>query len=124
MHGSDANTWDKLVALKQKQIADDIPLEWRLPSTLIEKYRKPDVNLIASDVVQSAGLLSQVELQITETKSATEIARQLKAGELSSIAVTTAFSKRAAIAQQLVCSTSSGISTRLSLTSLTDIMLD
>jgi amidase len=124
MHGSDANTWDKLVALKQKQIADDIPLEWRLPSTLIEKYRKPDVNLIASDVVQSAGLLSQVELQITETKSATEIARQLKAGELSSVAVTTAFSKRAAIAQQLVCSTSSGISTRLSLTSLTDIMLD
>jgi amidase len=124
MHGSDANTWDKLVALKQKQIADDIPLEWRLPSTLIEKYRKPDVNLIASDVVQSAGLLSQVELQITETKSATEIARQLKAGELSSVAVTTAFSKRAAIAQQLVCSTSSEISTRLSLTSLTDIMLD
>ena len=38
MHGSDTDTWDKLVALKQKQIADDIPLEWRLPSTLIEKF--------------------------------------------------------------------------------------
>ena len=124
MHGSDTDTWDKLVALKQKQIADDIPLEWRLPSSLVEKYRKPGVNLIASDVLKHAGILSSVELQITETKSATEIARQLKAGELSSIAVTTAFSKRAAIAQQLVCSTSSGISTRLSLTSLTDIMLD
>lgn len=104
MHGSDTDTWEKLVALKHKQIADDIPLEWRLPSTLIEKYRKPGVNLIASDVVQSAGLLSQVEMQITETKSATEIAHQLKTGLLSSVAVTTAFSKRAAIAQQLVCS--------------------
>jgi amidase len=109
MHGSDADTWDKLVALKQKQIANDIPLEWRLPSTLIEKYRKPGVNLIASDVLQSTGILSSVELQITETKSATEIARELKTGELSSLAVTTAFAKRAAIAQQLVCSTSSRI---------------
>lgn len=109
MHGSDTDSWDKLVALKQKLIADDIPLEWRLPSTLIEKYRKPGVNLIASDVLQSADFLSPVELQITETKSATEIARQLKTGELSSIAVTTAFSKRAAIAQQLVCSMSSEI---------------
>lgn len=107
MHGSDTDSWEKLVALKQQQIADDIPLEWRLPSTLIEKYRKPGVNLIASDVLQSAGFLSPVELQIAETKSATEIARQLKTGELSSVSVTTAFSKRAAIAQQLVCSTSS-----------------
>ena len=114
MHGSDKDTWDKLVALKQKQIADDIPLEWRLPSTLIEKYRKTGVNLIASDVVQSAGLLSPTELQITETKSATEVARQLKTGELTSVAVTTAFSKRAAIAQQLVCSTFLRIQTRLS----------
>ena len=114
MHGSDTDSWDKLVALKQKQIADDIPLEWRLPSTLIEKYRKTGVNLIASDVVQSAGLLSPTELQITETKSATEIARQLKTGELTSVAVTTAFSKRAAIAQQLVCSTCLRIQTRLS----------
>lgn len=102
MHGSDTDTWDKLVALKQKQIADDIPLEWRLPSSLVEKYRKPGVNLIASDVLKNAGILSSVELQITETKSATEIARQLKTGELSSLAVTTAFAKRAAIAQQLV----------------------
>ena len=109
MHGSDTDSWDKLVALKQKQIADDIPLEWRLPSTLIEKYRKPGVNLIASDILKSADFLSPVELQITESKSATEIARQLKTGELSSVAVTTAFSKRAAIAQQLVCSTPSEI---------------
>jgi amidase len=123
MHGSDADTWDKLVALKQKQIADDIPPEWRLPSTLIEKYCKPGVNLIASDVVQSAGLLSQVELQITETKSATEIARQLKTGELSSVAVTTAFSKRAAIAQQLVCRHLPQ-SQHFSLIRETDIMLD
>ena len=113
MHGSDTDSWDKLVALKQKQIADDIPLEWRLPSTLIEKYRKPGVNLIASDILQSAGFLSPVELQITETESATELARQLETGELSSVAVTTAFSKRAAIAQQLVCSTPSEIQTLL-----------
>jgi amidase len=103
MHGNDVDPWEKLVELKQKQIADDIPLEWRLPSTLIEKYRKPGVNLIASDVLQNAAFLSPVELQITETKSATELARQLKTGELTSVDVTTAFSKRAAIAQQLVC---------------------
>ena len=103
MHGSDTDTWDKLVALKQKQIADDIPLEWRLPSSLVEKYRKPGVNLIASDILRDAGILSSDKLQITETSSATEIARQLKTGELTFVAVTTAFAKRAAIAQQLVC---------------------
>jgi len=115
MHGSDTDTWDKLVALKQKQIADDIPLEWRLPSSLVEKYRKPGVNLIASDVLKHAGILSSVELQITETKLATEIARQLKTGELSSLAVTTAFAKRAAIAQQLVRSTFARMEKPLSL---------
>lgn len=120
MHGSEADTWDKLVELKQKQIADDIPLEWRLLSTLIEKYRRPGINLILSDVLKGAGFLSHVELQITETKSATEIAHQLKTGELSSAAVTTAFSKRAAIAQQLVCSASSRTPTPLHLSNTWD----
>jgi len=102
MHGSNTNTWQELVALKQNSIADDIPLEWRLPSTLIEKYRKPGINLLASDVLQNAGFLSSAELQITEIVSATELAHQLQKGDLSSVQVTTAFAKRAAIAQQLV----------------------
>lgn len=104
MHGSDSKTWQELVALKQKSIANDIPPEWRLPMSLMEKYRKPGINLIASDVLQSAGFLTSEELQTTETKSATQLTLQLQKGELSSVQVTTAFAKRAAIAQQLVCS--------------------
>ena len=106
MHGSDAKTWQELVAMKQESIANDIPPEWRLPTSLMEKHRKPGVNLIASDVLQSAGFLTSSELQITETNSATELALQLQKGKLSSVQVTTAFAKRAAIAQQLVSSPS------------------
>lgn len=49
-----------------------------------------------------SGIMTDVELAITES-SAVDLVTQLADGELTSIAVTTAFCKRAALAHQLVC---------------------
>lgn len=52
-------------------------------------------------VPKSCGILTSEELAITES-SAVDLVSQLAAGKLTSVAVTTAFCKRAAIAHQLV----------------------
>ena len=92
--------WETLVAKKQEQLSkDSIPAEWRLPQDL----KLPDkVHVIAADVPRLSGLLSKDELDITEKYSAGQLAQKLATGEFTSLAVTTAFCKRAAIAQQLV----------------------
>ena len=54
------------------------------------------------DMPRKCGLLSEQELQITEDYEVTALIAALASGKLTSLAVTTAFSKRAAIAQQLV----------------------
>lgn len=50
---------------------------------------------------KKAFLLSPQEMQITETTDVTILLRKLASRELSSVQVTTAFAKRAALAQQL-----------------------
>jgi len=53
------------------------------------------------DYPKKSGILSAEELTITES-SATDLVAQLASGKLTSVAVTTAFYKRAALAHQLV----------------------
>lgn len=50
---------------------------------------------------RQSGILTEEELSITES-SATQLVRDIAAGKLTSVAVTTAFCKRAALAHQLV----------------------
>lgn len=54
------------------------------------------------DVPAKCGLLTARELEITETVDVDVILRKLSAAEWSSVEVTTAFLKRATVAQQLV----------------------
>ncbi|KAH7873758.1 amidase signature domain-containing protein [Lentinula edodes] len=78
-----------------------IPADLRLPLDFIASYPA------GSDVLNAAatsGLLSEKELQITDTSSdATAILSAIKNKDVTAVEVLTAFMKRAAIAHQLLC---------------------
>ncbi|EHY58740.1 hypothetical protein HRR83_007464 [Exophiala dermatitidis] len=97
--------WQKKVAQKQQQCRESIPEAWRLPPSILESLVFPlDANpnrLLDMDIPRKSGILSPRELMITEENTVPELLAKLASGEFSSLEVTTAFSKRAAIAQQL-----------------------
>ena len=99
---STTNDWRTLVARKREQLDDQIPSEWRLTERFLATIPTSG-RLIEADVIRGSGILSEIELDITENYSATELLVELSKGNRSSVQVTTAFCKRAAIAQQLVC---------------------
>jgi amidase len=93
--------WRALVAAKRKQLDSQIPLEWRLSDDFLASV-PADGHLIEADLVRQSGILADKELDITESYSAVDLLQRLSGGGFSSVDVTTAFCKRAAIAQQLV----------------------
>lgn len=99
---STTDDWRTLVARKRKQLDAQIPSEWRLTDTFLATI-PANGRLIEADVIRGSGILSERELSITENYSATELLDELSKGKINSVEVTTAFCKRAAIAQQLVC---------------------
>jgi amidase len=80
------------LALRQAKI----PIEWLL------KDIPGDHVLDVMDIPRKCGILSERELDITEKYDATSLVEKLAVGALSSVEVTKAFCKRAAVAQQLV----------------------
>jgi amidase len=87
--------WRDIAARKKAEQQARIPDTWRLPES---------TNFEQSNVLQvprQSGILTDIELQITEEYDATELVDELAKGNLSSSDVATAFCKRAAIAQQL-----------------------
>ncbi|KXJ90342.1 amidase signature domain-containing protein [Microdochium bolleyi] len=99
--------WQELVATHRKLQKSRIPQEWHLSESQLAELTRADneesrgVDLITTKAAQQANVLSAKEIEITESYTATELLSQLAAGTLSSVEVTTAFCKRAAIAQQL-----------------------
>ncbi|KAB8264733.1 amidase signature domain-containing protein [Aspergillus pseudonomiae] len=93
-----ATTWEQKAKSKQTQTVAEIPPEWTLPAAVL-------LNSAANvlDVPRTCGLLTEKEIHITEDYDATGLLEKLAAGGFSSVEVTTAFCKRAAIAQQLTC---------------------
>ncbi|KAK2803828.1 hypothetical protein FQN50_006835 [Emmonsiellopsis sp. PD_5] len=87
--------WKELVREKRRQQAESIPTDWRLPSI-------PNDFTNSCDVIESCGILSNEEKEITNTTDVRKLLVLLASGNLSSVQVTTAFSKRAAIAHQLI----------------------
>ena len=85
--------WEDIAAERKAQVQDAIPQEWRLKEV-------PAGDSVMS-VPKDSGILTPEELAITESY-AVDLVRDLAAGKLSSVAVTTAFCKRAALAQQTV----------------------
>lgn len=87
--------WKTLcIQRKQKQL-DSIPSQWlvKVPE---------DSRSSVMDFPLRAGLLTPLEIEITETVDLDVLLSRLALGVWSSVEVTTAFYKRAIIAQQLV----------------------
>ncbi|KAL6310386.1 general amidase [Sparassis latifolia] len=87
--------WKDLVAEKRLRQEDSIPKEWLISVP-------PDSVLDVRNVPQECGRLSARELDITNTVDVAVLLKKLATAEWSSVEVTTAFYKRAIIAQQLV----------------------
>ncbi|KAJ5295132.1 hypothetical protein N7508_009953 [Penicillium antarcticum] len=92
-------TWQDKCAAKQAEAAAKIPIDWRLSAEILQQVDKNELDIL--DVPSKCVILSRRELAITELPDATTLRDKLATQELSCIDVTTAFCKRAAIAQQL-----------------------
>ncbi|EGN99531.1 hypothetical protein SERLA73DRAFT_106124, partial [Serpula lacrymans var. lacrymans S7.3] len=86
--------WSDLVADKRKRQQELIPKEWLITSP-------PDSVLNVTSYPEKCGLLTTHELEITNA-TIDVLLPKLASGQWSAVAVTTAFSKRAIIAHQLV----------------------
>ncbi|TVY88738.1 Acetamidase [Lachnellula willkommii] len=84
--------WENIAEDKKARIAASIPPEWRLTSAPTEDS--------VMDYPKKSGIMTADELAITES-SATDLVAKMAEGQLTSVAVTTAFCKRAALATQL-----------------------
>ncbi|PON26684.1 hypothetical protein TGAM01_v204185 [Trichoderma gamsii] len=79
-----------------EEFATKVPEELRLSSDLINNAPRN-----VTDVPRQCGLLSPEEIDITENYDATALAALIREKKLTSVAVATAFAKRAIIAHQL-----------------------
>jgi amidase len=91
--------WQELVTRKRHECQDKIPREWKLSEEVLKAV---PTHLLEYDLPRRSGILSDLELDVTENYTAAELLVKLASGQVSSLVVTTAFSKRAAIAQQVV----------------------
>lgn len=102
---ADGQDWQSKVSRKQQERRNAIPKEWHVSQQVFDLLKFPlDKNpnhLIELGVMKKAGILSDREFSITEDHAVPDLLAKLASGELTSVEVTTAFSKRAAIAQQL-----------------------
>ncbi|RAL09809.1 putative acetamidase [Aspergillus homomorphus CBS 101889] len=85
--------WKPTVYQKRQAQLAAIPEAWRLPTPT------PTGNTLTT--IRTCGILTEQELQWTDTAETTALLAQLAAGKISAVQLTTAFCKRAAIAQQL-----------------------
>jgi Asp-tRNA(Asn)/Glu-tRNA(Gln) amidotransferase A subunit family amidase len=92
-------TWQDRCAAKQAEANAKIPFEWRFAAEILRQVENGELEIL--DVPSKCGILSKKELAITELPDATSLREKLATQELTAIEVTTAFCKRAAIAQQL-----------------------
>jgi hypothetical protein len=90
-------TWEKVAAEKRAALLSSFPSKWVLPDKLLPPEGQDDV----SEWIEASGWFTPQELAITSL-TASALLQKLAASELSSIDVTTAFCKRAVVAQQLV----------------------
>lgn len=101
-----SSTWQEKAAAKQQSSFHKIPKEWRLPAAVTETLQKPlaehSNRILELDIPRKSGIMSEKEIEITENFTVEELLNKLRDGVLSALEVTLAFSKRAALAQQLV----------------------
>ena len=89
-------TWQEKAKIKRNQAAAAIPWEWKLSESLTQNDQTSVL-----DIPGRCGILNERELDITENYDAIALLEKLASRQFTAVEVTTAFSKRAAIAQQL-----------------------
>lgn len=94
---ADISDWRGVAVEAQARLFNSIPPEWRIGKDSLPTESRLDVTGFPAE----SGILSQHELEITES-FATDIVARLATGEWSAQDVIIAFCKRAAIAHQLV----------------------
>ena len=87
---------EQIVARKRAEQSQKIPAAWRL-KTVPPTHEAPN----AVEYLKTCGILSEKELQITETTGWATLRSQLSSRTLSAVEVITAFAKRAAVTHQL-----------------------
>src|ERR1700761_6288116 len=90
-----SSSWQSISHRKKQEQLSRIPKEYLLPGEYTDQ-----INFLG--VPRSCGLLTKKQLEVTENYDATALAKEIKDGRLTSVEVTEAFCKRAAIAHQLV----------------------
>jgi len=90
--------WSDKAAAYRAEVAEQYPKEYLLPTSSLPPASVLDV----TGFPHQSGLLTPEELAITETTSIADLLAKLASGKLTAVQVTTAFIKRACIAQQLV----------------------
>ncbi|KGO70041.1 Amidase, fungi [Penicillium expansum] len=100
--GSEAapTNWQDLVIAKRHECEQKIPRDWLLSADQLALAQESP-RVLDIDLPRRSGVLSEVELDLTENYTASQLLVKLASGQVSSLAVTTAFCKRAAIAQQV-----------------------
>lgn len=93
-------SWEELAKQKRAAQYARIPAAWRLSQPNIDRYKQSERGVL--HVPRECGLLSSSEIKITENYDAVALVSELRSGTLTAVEVTTAFCKRAALAQQLV----------------------
>ncbi|KAJ4201581.1 hypothetical protein NW767_006667 [Fusarium falciforme] len=94
--------WEALIEAKRGHLYAQIRPEWHLPDKITNQVHHTS-DASAFDLLDNTNLLSQREREITEKYDASTLIEMMATGAISSVEVTTAFCKRAAAAQQLVC---------------------
>ncbi|KAL8778517.1 MAG: hypothetical protein Q9213_007375, partial [Squamulea squamosa] len=89
--------WEKIRDRKLEEQRSRIPQEWLIPASQLPST---DVSYVM-DIPGSCGILSNREIKITEGYNARSLAAAIREKEYNAVEVTTAFCKRAAIANQL-----------------------
>lgn len=108
-------SWQSRAAQKKQEVFDCIPSEWLLPKShpaflnrrydyANELYHLIFFSRSVIDVPNSCGILSPMEIEITNYTSAPELVQKMQKKVYTAVEVVTAFCKRAAIAHQLVFS--------------------
>jgi len=93
--------WPALVEEKRRDRDSRIPEEWRLPEE-ITKNISPTSDINTFQLLKTLDLLTAREVELTENYEVKTLLEMMATRRVSSFEITTAFCKRAAIAQQLV----------------------
>jgi amidase len=89
--------WKSIAHQKRLTQLQSIPSPWRLSSSSISSTSPKS----PIEIIQTCGILSPQELRWTEVNDITELVCLLASRSVTSVQLTTAFCKRAAVAQQL-----------------------